>query len=242
MVNYKLMNELFMKNGVLSTKELLSIGFSSHDLTRLVRDGGLKRNGRGYYSLVIADRELIYPLVNIIEKVLGGEAVVMLAPLDIEDADIVLDTVSTISKVKAIVIDEDDKKRIILRYVDDRNFNLDEDDLLEKAELLYNSEFYDAYVNLCETLLPSIDNPSSDMYLKLGFSYQQLVASDVNNASKMIDYFTLATFTNEEGKGRLLLNFMKEKYKYDGIRIKDNFPGLGHVFEEAVQYKFSLES
>lgn len=86
------------------------------------------------------------------------------------------------------------------------------------------------YVNLCEILLPSSDNIDSDMYLKLGFSYQQLVASDVNNVSKMIGYFTLVTFTNEDGKGRLLLDFVKEIYKYDGIRIKDNFLGHGRVF------------
>ena len=48
-VNYKLMNEMFMERDVLSTKEFLSMGFNSHDLTRLVSDGKLKRKGRGIY-------------------------------------------------------------------------------------------------------------------------------------------------------------------------------------------------
>lgn len=242
MVNYKLMNELFMKKNILSTKELLLIGFNSHDLTRLVEEGKLKRNSRGYYSLPIADRELVYPLVNIVERVIGGEAVVMLEPLDIDEANIVLDTVSTISKVRSIVISEEDKKRIVLRYIENKNFSMDLNDLLERANYLYESEFYDAYIETMETLLPSIDNPSSDVYLKLGFSYQQLVVRDVNNASKMIDYFTLAASSNDENKGKLLVDFMRGKYKYNGIRIKDNFPGLGYIFEKCVQCKFNLES
>lgn len=241
-VNYKLMNEKFMEKSILSTKELLSIGFNSHDLTRLVEEEKLKRNGRGYYSLPIADRELVYPLVNVIERVRGGEAVVMLEPLDIDEANIILDTVSNISKVRSMVISEDDKRRIVLRYVEDRNFSLDLSDLLERASYLYEAEFYDGYVEATETLLPSIDNPSSDLYLKLGFSYQQLVASDISNVSKMIDYFTLAVATDKDNKGKMLLDYMRNKYGYDGVKIKDNFPGLGHVFEKTVQCKFNLES
>ena len=38
-VNYKLMNEMFMERDVLSTKEFLSMGFNSHDLTKLVSEG-----------------------------------------------------------------------------------------------------------------------------------------------------------------------------------------------------------
>ena len=236
MVNYKLMNEMFMERDVLSTKEFLSIGFNSHDLTRLVSEGKLKRTGRGLYSLPIIDRELVYPLVNVIESV------VVLEPLEVEEASLVLETVSNISKIRALMIDENTKKRIVLRYIDAVNFSLDLTDLLERAYYLYESEFYDGYIEMVENLLPSIDKPSSDLYLKLGFSYQQLIASDINNVSKMIDYFTLASITNEENKGKLLVDFMRQKYKYNGVKIKDNFPGLGHVFEKTIQCKFNLES
>lgn len=242
MVNYNEMNNLFMERDILSTKDLLSIGFNSHDLTKLVRTGKLKKNGRGYYSLPIADRELVFPLVSVIERVLGCEAVVMLEPLEVEEADLVLETVSNISKVLALTIDEEDKKRIILRYVDRDNFNLDLSDMLERADCFYEGEFYDGYVESIETLLPSIESPSSELYLKLGFSYQQLIASDVSNVSKMVDYLTLAVITDKDNKGKMLLDYMKNKYGYDGIKIKDNFPGLGHVFEKTVQCKFSLES
>ena len=242
MVNYKLMNEMFMERDVLSTKEFLSIGFNSHDLTRLVSEGKLKRTGRGLYSLPIIDRELVYPLVNVIERVSGGESVVVLEPLEVEEASLVLETVSNISKIRAFMIEENTKKRIVLRYIDAVNFSLDLTDLLERAYYLYESEFYDGYIEMVETLLPSIDKPSSDLYLKLGFSYQQLIASDINNVSKMIDYFTLASITNEENKGKLLVDFMRQKYKYNGVKIKDNFPGLGHVFEKTIQCKFNLES
>ena len=242
MINYKVMNELFMERDSLSTKEFLSIGFNSHDLTKLVNEGKLKRTGRGLYSLPIIDRELVYPLINVVERVRGGEAVVVLEPLQEDEAMLVLETVSNISNVRAFSIDEDTKKRIVLRYIETTNFSLDLNDLLERANYLYESEFYDGYIEMIETLLPSIDNPSSDLYLKLGFSYQQLIASDINNASKMIDYFMLSAITNEENKGKLLVDFMREKYKYNGVKIKDNFPGLGHVFEKTIQCKFNLES
>ena len=231
-----------MERDSLSTKEFLSIGFNSHDLTKLVNEGKLKRTGRGLYSLPIIDRELVYPLINVVERVRGGEAVVVLEPLQDDEAILVLETVSNISNVRAFSIDEDTKKRIVLRYIETTNFSLDLNDLLERANYLYESEFYDGYIEMIETLLPSIDNPSSDLYLKLGFSYQQLIASDINNASKMIDYFMLSAITNEENKGKLLVDFMKEKYKYNGVKIKDNFPGLGHVFEKTIQCKFNLES
>ena len=242
MINYKVMNELFMERDSLSTKEFLSIGFNSHDLTKLVNEGKLKRTGRGLYSLPIIDRELVYPLINVVESGRGGEAVVVLEPLQDDEAILVLETVSNISNVRAFSIDEDTKKRIVLRYIETTNFSLDLNDLLERANYLYESEFYDGYIEMVETLLPSIDNPSSDLYLKLGFSYQQLIASDINNASKMIDYFMLSAITNEENKGKLLVDFMREKYKYNGVKIKDNFPGLGHVFEKTIQCKFNLES
>ena len=231
-----------MERDILSTKEFLSIGFNSHDLTKLVNEGKLKRTGRGLYSLPIIDRELVYPLINVVERVRGGEAVVVLEPLQEDEAMLVLETVSNISNVRAFSIDEDTKKRIVLRYIETTNFSLDLNDLLERANYLYESEFYDGYIEMVETLLPSIDNPSSDLYLKLGFSYQQLIASDINNASKMIDYFMISAITNEENKGKLLVDFMREKYKYNGVKIKDNFPGLGHVFEKTIQCKFNLES
>ena len=231
-----------MERDILSTKEFLSIGFNSHDLTKLVNEGKLKRTGRGLYSLPIIDRELVYPLINVVERVRGGEAVVVLEPLQEDEAMLVFETVSNISNVRAFSIDEDTKKRIVLRYIETTNFSLDLNDLLERANYLYESEFYDGYIEMVETLLPSIDNPSSDLYLKLGFSYQQLIASDINNASKMIDYFMISAITNEENKGKLLVDFMREKYKYNGVKIKDNFPGLGHVFEKTIQCKFNLES
>ena len=231
-----------MERDSLSTKEFLSIGFNSHDLTKLVNEGKLKRTGRGLYSLPIIDRELVYPLINVVERVRGGEAVVVLEPLQEDEAMLVLETVSNISNVRAFSIDEDTKKRIVLRYIETTNFSLDLNDLLERANYLYESEFYDGYIEMVETLLPSIDNPSSDLYLKLGFSYQQLIASDINNASKMIDYFMISAITNEENKGKLLVDFMREKYKYNGVKIKDNFPGLSHVFEKTIQCKFNLES
>ena len=49
--NEKEMYNFFIDKDILTTKELLSIGFTNKDLTRLIEDGKIKRVKRGYYEL-----------------------------------------------------------------------------------------------------------------------------------------------------------------------------------------------
>ena len=53
--NENKMYDLFIDNEVLATQELLDIGFTNKDLTRLVESGKLKRVKRGVYELGNAD-------------------------------------------------------------------------------------------------------------------------------------------------------------------------------------------
>lgn len=54
MINFKLeksMYDKFIDKSELTTKELLELGFNSHDLTKLVEDGKIRRVRRGVYDL-----------------------------------------------------------------------------------------------------------------------------------------------------------------------------------------------
>lgn len=240
MVNYKMMNDLFMKKDVLSRSELLETGLTGSDLTRLVKCGNLKKNGRGFYSLNLPDRELVYPLINIIERIKSGESMVMLELLSCADAEYILKTIDDISEIKSLVIDVGDKKRIFLRHVVENKYdNLDE--YMERANCLYDFGFYDGYIDTMNAVLANIDI-DSDTCFKMSFSYQQLIAEDITNVSKMIDYLSLAVAIKDDGKGKLLLDFMKEKYKYDGVKVSDDFTFANSSKEHGIQYKFNFES
>ena len=54
MINFKNemnMYDMFIDKDVVTTQELLSVGFTNKDLTRLIEDGKIKRVKRGYYEL-----------------------------------------------------------------------------------------------------------------------------------------------------------------------------------------------
>ena len=49
--NEKNMYDLFIEKEILTTQDLLGVGFTNKDLTRLIEDGKLKRVSRGFYKL-----------------------------------------------------------------------------------------------------------------------------------------------------------------------------------------------
>ena len=54
MINFKTemsIYDKFIDNKELSTKELLELGLNSHDLTKLVNEGKIRRVRRGFYDL-----------------------------------------------------------------------------------------------------------------------------------------------------------------------------------------------
>lgn len=66
MINFKLeksMYDKFIDKKELTTKELLELGFNSHDLTKLVEDGKIRRVKRGVYDLDKCDGLFTYALV-----------------------------------------------------------------------------------------------------------------------------------------------------------------------------------
>lgn len=54
------MYDKFIDKGVLTTQELLGVGFTNEDLTQLVQDGKLRMVKRGYYELPIVDGLFLY--------------------------------------------------------------------------------------------------------------------------------------------------------------------------------------
>lgn len=63
MINFKLeksMYDKFIDKSELTTKELLELGFNSHDLTKLVEDGKIRRVRRGVYDLEKCDGLFTY--------------------------------------------------------------------------------------------------------------------------------------------------------------------------------------
>ena len=63
MINFKLeksMYDKFIDKSELTTKELLELGFNSHDLTKLVEDGKIRRLRRGVYDLENCDGLFTY--------------------------------------------------------------------------------------------------------------------------------------------------------------------------------------
>lgn len=63
MINFEIekkMYEMFIDNETLTTKELLELGYTNYDLTKLINEGKLRRVKRGYYDLPEANGLFIY--------------------------------------------------------------------------------------------------------------------------------------------------------------------------------------
>lgn len=56
----KKMYEKFIDNEMLTTKELLELGYTNYDLAKMIKEGKLRRVKRGYYDLPNADGLFIY--------------------------------------------------------------------------------------------------------------------------------------------------------------------------------------
>ena len=61
--NEKNMYDLFIDNKVLTTQDLLGVGFTNKDLTRLIEAGKIKRVSRGFYELASAQGLFKYSLI-----------------------------------------------------------------------------------------------------------------------------------------------------------------------------------
>ena len=61
--NEKNMYDLFIDNKILTTQDLLGVGFTNKDLTRLIEAGKIKRVSRGFYELASAQGLFKYSLI-----------------------------------------------------------------------------------------------------------------------------------------------------------------------------------
>ncbi len=217
MKNLEVMYDKFIEKKELNSNELAGCGVGRYALKQLVQSGKLKRSSRGSYCLSLADREIVYPLVSVIDRVLHDDPVVVLEPLREKDASSVLEVVSPVSDIQ-VSSSEDitGKKRIVLRNIN----QLGEDtySLIKNANRFYESGLYGASAFAYELFLPSMENVDGFIYERLGMSYQNLISMDSNYATKAIDYFTLAVLSGRDCSREL--SWLRREFGYNGVKIR----------------------
>ena len=165
------------------------------------------------------DEEVIYTIGDAIEEVLNDSNVVMLEPMSKEEASVVVNNARRFDNIKVHVIDEeDDRKRIILRYVNKNGPYVDISSTLREANSRFKNWEYNESIDLFQSVLPKLEEPRSFVYAKLGFSYQKTTYD--GDYSKAIDYLTLAqiqSLKEDEPKDySAVIEELKAKSKYNG--------------------------
>lgn len=166
-------------------------------------------------------------LADVVENVIAGDNVAMLEPMSDENIKQVLDLVGNINNINAMVIGQDDEKRVVLRYVNRRDEYIPVSDILKRANVAYKVGLYEECIDLYETISSKLDEPRGYIYAKLGLSYYK--TAENNDFSRAIDYLTLANVQNEnEGNFdydfTLLIDKLKKRSGYNGIKLKLDSP------------------
>ncbi len=220
MKNLEVMYDKFIEKKELNSNELAGCGVGRYALKQLVQSGKLKRTSRGSYCLSLADREIVYPLVSVIDRVLHDDPVVVLEPLREKDASSVLEVVSPVSDIQ-VSSSEDitGKKRIVLRNIS----QLEKDGyykvaMMNDAEHFDKAGLYEDAVFYYELFLRSTESVDAFMYARLGRSCQNLISMDSNYATKAIDYFTLAVLSGRDCSREL--SWLRREFGYNGVKIR----------------------
>lgn len=227
MKNLEVMYDKFIEKKELNSNELTECGVGRYALKKLVQSGKLKRTSRGSYCLVLADREIIYPLATIIDRVLHDDPVVVLEPLGESDASSVLEVVSNISDIQASSSEDiTGKKKIVLRNIS--QLGHDAYFLMENANRFYESGLYGASAFAYESFLPSVESVDGLIYERLGMSYQNLIPMDNNYVAKAFDYFTLAVLAGRDCSREV--NWLRREFGYNGVKIRSE--SIDHAVKE----------
>lgn len=217
MKNLEIMYDKFIEEKELNSTELSKCGVGRYALKKLVQSGKLKRSSRGSYSLALADREIIYPLSAVIDRVLHNEPALVLEPLRERDASSILEIASRVSDIQVSSYDEiTGKKRIVLRNIS--QLGKDAYSVIETADRFYGSGLYGAAVFAYELFLPSTESVDGLIYDKIGRCYQNLISMDSNYATKAIDYYTLAVLAGRDCSREL--SWLRREFGYHGIKIR----------------------
>ena len=179
-------------------------------------------------------------LVDVFKQVTEDRKLVMLAPLSEDDATKVLDISKCIPNVSSIVLDENGTKRIFFRYFDkkERFYSIKDD--IAVANQLYKIGSYDKCIDVYEKVLSKISEPKDFIYARLGLAYYKTAQG--NDFSSAVNYLTLANANNNNNSDEKynfdsLINNLKRRSGYDGIKIKLDSIDEGNVISKNMQYK-----
>lgn len=137
---------------------------------------------------------------DILGEIMLGNNLVVLAPMSDEDIQANLSVTQLFKNIKTdILTDEDGNRRLTLRYYDRDIPTEDNREIFNSAHDKLNNWEYKGALKLFQSVLPKIEYPSSTLYSKIGFCYEQTTYD--GDYSKAIDYYMLAksyATTNEE--------------------------------------------
>lgn len=162
---------------------------------------------------------------DILGEIMLGNNLVVLAPMSDEDIQANLSVAQLFKNIKTdILTDEDGNRRLALRYYD-RDIPIEDNrEIFNSAYDKLNNWEYKGALKLFQSVLPKIEYPSSTLYSKIGFCYEQTTYD--GDYSKAIDYYMLAksyATTNEEYDLACKdLKRLEKKSSYSGRVITSN--------------------
>lgn len=162
---------------------------------------------------------------DILGEIMLGNNLVVLAPMSDEDIQANLSVTQLFKNIKTdILTDEDGNRRLALRYYD-RDIPIEDNrEIFNSAHDKLNNWEYKGALKLFQSVLPKIEYPSSTLYSKIGFCYEQTTYD--GDYSKAIDYYMLAksyaTTNKEYDLACKDLKRLEKKSSYSGRVITSN--------------------
>ena len=176
--------------------------------------------------------------IKSINPVLENHSLVMFEVMSDEEMEKIKDEVSSNINLETIYIkDEEDRKRLVLRYRD--SCFIDVKSCLREADFYYKNDFYDEAIEMYKELLSAFDMPNSFNYRRLGLCYYKRGKED--DYERAIDCLTIADYISR-GEREIfdtgpLINKLKRTTFYDGVS-KDYISSYNSG-DKPIQYKKS---
>lgn len=171
----------------------------------------------------------LLPLVDVLDEVIKGDNLALLAPLSEEDTERVLKIVEKVSYIDAFIVSDpvDNSSHIALKYSGKLFEYVDKRKTLAAGDNAYRDRRYKDAIDCYESVLPLLHNPSASLYYKLGYSYYK--TADGVDFSDAIDYIILASFNTMSNcnyeRNKDLLRDLKIRSGYNGKIIDIDAPG-----------------
>lgn len=182
-------------------------------------------------------------LADVFEQMINGDNLVLLEPMSDEDVENILYIASCVPYINGSLINSTDgkSKHIMLRYRAGSTEPVTRGELISSGGLAFKEKRYDDCIDFFERTITIMDNPESNIYVRLGLSYRQLVSDD--DYHNVIDYLTVATHVahstlDDDFDFSLLVENLKRRTGYNGIKVKDDTFAMSDVSvkNENVQY------